>query len=104
MGKVNTLTGVDPADITGGVYNAQMLTQGNNLACFAMQFAEQAAPDLVKCSSVLASATSALSKLSSQVSTSLKDLSCPQLTKIDQDQFKKFPGYANLDCKTGTYN
>lgn len=104
MGKVNTLTGVDPADISGGVFNAQMLTQGNNLACFAMQFAQQAAPDMVKCSGVLSSVTGALSNLSSQVSASLAGLSCPQLTTIDEDQFKQFPGYANLDCKTGGYS
>ncbi|PVH72679.1 Cloroperoxidase [Cadophora sp. DSE1049] len=102
-GTPNTFTGVNAEDLTGGVYNTRTLTEGNNLACFAMQFAVQASPDIIQCSGVLNGVTSAMQRLTSQAATSLSALSCPQLTKIDDDQFKQFPGYANLDCKTGTY-
>ncbi|KAH6694830.1 hypothetical protein BKA61DRAFT_637428 [Leptodontidium sp. MPI-SDFR-AT-0119] len=102
-GKTNTFTRINAEDITGGVYNSRTLTKGNNLACFAMQFAVQASPDIIQCSGVLNGITSVMSRLTSQAAMSLSALSCPQLTKIDNDQFKQFPGYANLDCKTGTY-
>ncbi|CZT08092.1 uncharacterized protein RCO7_09573 [Rhynchosporium graminicola] len=102
-GKINTFTGVNAEDLTGGVYNSKTLTEGNNLACFAMQFAVQASPDIIQCSNVFNGLTNAMSKLTSQTSSSLSGLSCPQLQKIDQDQFKNFPGYTNLDCKTGRY-
>jgi hypothetical protein len=68
-----------------------------------MQFDVQASPDVVACSGALSSVTSALNTLKNQMSSSLAGLSCPQLEKIDQDQFKKFPGYKGLDYKTGTY-
>lgn len=68
-----------------------------------MQFAQQAAPDLVKCSSAIADATTALSGLTSALSPVLSELSCPQLTAIDESQFSQFPGYAKLNCVTGTY-
>ncbi|KAJ3804494.1 Chloroperoxidase, partial [Lentinula aff. lateritia] len=34
-GQVNTFTGVDVADLTGGVYNAATLLEGNNFQCFS---------------------------------------------------------------------
>jgi len=102
-GTPNSFAGVNAEDLTGGVYNSRSLAEGNNLACFAMQFAVQASPDIIQCSGVLNGITSAMQRLTSQAATSLSALSCPQLTKIDDDQFKQFPGYANLDCKTGTY-
>ena len=48
MEKTNTFTGVDVADLTGGVYNAQTLLQGDNAICFAFQSVQQAAPDPLK--------------------------------------------------------
>jgi hypothetical protein len=47
-GKTNTFTGVDLQNLTGGVYNVQTLAQGDNAACFAFQYSQQAAPDLLK--------------------------------------------------------
>ncbi|KAI5356853.1 Putative chloroperoxidase [Septoria linicola] len=104
LGKANTFTGVNPSDLTGGVYNAQMLSQGNNAMCFGSQFLAQAMPDMIKCSGVLGDLTGSLSSFTSAFNTAFGGLNCPQLEKIDNDQFKKFPGYTNLDCKTGKYN
>lgn len=68
-----------------------------------MQFAAQASPDMVKCSGALSDVTSVLTELNQQLATSLAGLGCPQLQTIDQDQFKQFPGYSDLNCKSGTY-
>ena len=40
-GTTNSFTGVDIADLTGGVYNAQNLLEGDNALCFSYQFAQQ---------------------------------------------------------------
>ncbi|TVY48236.1 Aromatic peroxygenase-like protein [Lachnellula occidentalis] len=101
-GTVNSFVGVQPENITGGVYSAKTLTQGNNLACFSMQFVAQAAPDLIKGSGVISNVAGALSSLTGAVSTAISGLSCPQLTKIDQSQFAQFPGYSKMK-PDGTY-
>jgi hypothetical protein len=65
--------------------NAQTLTQGNNFACLAYQFAGNAKPDI---------ALLALNRLTSTIGSIASALTCPQLQKIDKDQLKQFPGYA----------
>ena len=40
-GTVNSFTGVDLQDLTGGVYNSQTIFEGNNAQCLAYQFAQQ---------------------------------------------------------------
>lgn len=89
-GTTNSFTGVDMTNLTDGVFNAASLTQGNNTICFAFQFAQQAAPDILK--GLLANTANGLSQLSSAVSSALSGLSCPQLQKIDTSQFMKYPG------------
>ena len=99
-GKVNTFTGLDINNLTGGVYNAQSLLQGNNAACFAYQAAQQGAPDLLK--GLFSSITTALAQLTGAISKVTTELSCPQLKSIDESQFSQFPGYSKLSAK-GTY-
>ncbi|PQE08453.1 hypothetical protein CJF30_00005322 [Rutstroemia sp. NJR-2017a BBW] len=89
-GEVGTFTGVDVEDLTGGVYNAQTLTQGDNAICLAYQFAQQAAPDLLK--GLFSSITQPLSQLNDALGKVFATLSCPQLEKIDTSQFSKYPG------------
>ena len=48
-GKVNTFTGLDINNLTGGVYNAQTLAQGNNAMCFAFQNLQQVRHIAVPC-------------------------------------------------------
>ncbi|KAL1304902.1 hypothetical protein AAFC00_003820 [Neodothiora populina] len=99
-GKVNSFTGVDITNLTGGVYNLQTLLQGNNLACFGLQTAVQALPDFI--SGLLTN--SALSNLlDSALGNATAGLDCPQLTEIDEDQFAQYPGYAKLNTNTGSY-
>ncbi|KAG0648672.1 Dothistromin biosynthesis peroxidase dotB [Hyphodiscus hymeniophilus] len=89
-GTVNSFTGVDLTDLTGGVYNLQTLAEGNNALCFAFQFSQQAAPDLLK--GLFSTITKPLSQLNSALATVLSELSCPQLASIDTSQFAKYPG------------
>jgi hypothetical protein len=70
-GEPNTFTGVNIADLTGGVFNAETLFEGNNLMCFAFQ---------------------AVSALNEAV---LGPLGCPDLEKYDKALFEKFPGGAD---------
>ncbi|KAI5195675.1 Cloroperoxidase [Aureobasidium subglaciale] len=84
LGKTNTFTGVDVANLTGGVYNAGDLLKGNNAACFAYQFAAQAKPDL---------ALSVFNLVNQALGSVLSVLGCPQLQHIDDAQLKMFPGY-----------
>lgn len=89
-GTTNTFTGVDIEDLTGGVYNTQTLAQGDNAACFAYQFAQQAAPDLLK--GIFSSVTKPLSQLNAALAKVFAVLSCPELKSIDNSQFAKYPG------------
>ena len=99
-GKVNTFTGVDLTNLTGGVYNTQTLLQGNNAACFAMELAVMQAPDLI---SGLATDTSAMDALGVALNNATNSLGCPQLNSIDKSQFAQYPGYTKLNEATGTY-
>lgn len=99
-GTPNSFTGVDVANLTGGVYNAQSLLQGNNLGCFALQFAQEAAPDLLK--GIFSDIGNAVAKLNTAIGNALSPLSCPELKSIDQSQLGKFPGFAKLN-KDGKY-
>lgn len=41
---MNSFTGLDLADITGGVINSASLLQGNNLICFSLEFVKTFLP------------------------------------------------------------
>ncbi|KAH7028893.1 Chloroperoxidase, partial [Microdochium trichocladiopsis] len=99
-GTVNSFTGVDPSNLTGGVFNAQNLLEGNNAVCFAVQAALQMAPDLLK--PLVSDVGAAVSQLSSAVGSVTSELSCPQLTQFDDSQFSQFPGFTKLKAD-GTY-
>jgi len=90
-GEVDTFTGVDAQDLTGGVFNAATLAQGDNAMCLAYQFAQQAAPDILK--GLFSSLTKPLTQLSEAVGNAAAAAGgCPELTSIDNSQFAKYPG------------
>ncbi|ESZ94237.1 hypothetical protein SBOR_5371 [Sclerotinia borealis F-4128] len=91
-GTTNSFTGVDIKNLTGGVYDVTTLAEGYNAICFAFQFSQQAAPDILK--GLLSNTASALSQLNSAVSNALKSLNCPQMESVDTSQFSKYPGAA----------
>ncbi|GAB7349625.1 hypothetical protein MBLNU459_g0307t1 [Dothideomycetes sp. NU459] len=99
-GTVDSFTGVDLADLTGGVYNAQTLAQGNNAACFAMQAAVQSLPDFI---TGLLTDVTAMDLLGSALNNATDSLGCPKLNNIDKNQFNKYPGYTKLNDASGTY-
>lgn len=90
-GKVNTFTGVDFEDLTGGVFNGATLLEGDNLACFLFQTLQQATPDILK--RVLTNVGDAVNTLNTMTNGILAGLTCPQIEKIDVSQFSNYPGY-----------
>lgn len=91
-GRVNSFTGVNPGDLTGGVYNAVTLLQGNNLGCFAFQAAQQAIPSVLR--GLLGSTLSSVIALVNQyINPVLSELDCPALLTFNQSAFNQFPGY-----------
>lgn len=90
-GTVDSFTGVDPADLTGGVFNAATLAKGNNLFCYAMQLTVQGLPDIL--SGLFTDISAAKDKLGAAINSATNSLGCPKLNNIDKHQFDKFPGY-----------
>jgi hypothetical protein len=83
-GKVNTFTGVDLGNLTGGVFNLPTLLEGNNLGCFIFQLSAQAKPDIL---------LQPLDSLQSLVGQLVAPLNCPELKAIDIVQLEALPGY-----------
>ncbi|RBA20642.1 hypothetical protein FPRO05_08089 [Fusarium proliferatum] len=90
-GKVNSFSGVDIGDLTGGVFNTAMLLKGDNLECFVMQIIMAAAPDVL--GSQFTDVTKALTPLADKLLQPLTGKTCPKLQKVNMKLFEKFPGY-----------
>ncbi|SCV32443.1 related to oxidase [Fusarium fujikuroi] len=90
-GKVNSFSGVDIGDLTGGVFNTAMLLRGDNLECFVMQIIMAAAPDVL--GSQFTDVTMALTPLADKLQQLLAGKTCPKLQKVNMKLFEKFPGY-----------
>ncbi|KAF1951076.1 hypothetical protein CC80DRAFT_481749 [Byssothecium circinans] len=90
-GRPNTFTGVDVSDITGGIFNAGTLFQGNNLACLLFQVQQTQITgrlNILGLQPLLATLKGILSPL-------LAPLACPQLANLDQTKFNQFPGFTH---------
>jgi hypothetical protein len=92
-GKTDTFTGVDIQDLTGGVFNAATLLQGDNAICFAFQALQQAAPDLLK--GLVTNVAGTMNQLDGVITNLLSELVCPELNSYDVSQFDKYPGADN---------
>jgi hypothetical protein len=92
-GKTDTFTGVDIQDLTGGVFNAATLLQGDNAICFAFQALQQAAPDLLK--GLVTNVAGTMNQLDGEITNLLSGLVCPELNSYDVSQFDKYPGADN---------
>lgn len=75
---------MDIEDLSGGLFNAGDLLEGNNLGCFAYQISAQAKPDILL--GLLDPLTDALGDVVSQ-------LGCPRLENADEELLQQFPGY-----------
>jgi hypothetical protein len=89
-GTVNSFTGVNVGDITGGVYNAQTLLEGNNALCFAFQAAQQAVPTSL--SGLLGNIGPIIALVAQFINPVTSALNCPALNTFDQSAFNQFPG------------
>ncbi|KAI7771419.1 hypothetical protein LZL87_010859 [Fusarium oxysporum] len=90
-GKVNSFSGVDIGDLTGGVFNTAMLLKGDNLECFVMQIIMAAVPDVL--GSQFTDVTKALRPLADKLRQLLAGKTCPKLQKVNMKLFEEFPGY-----------
>ncbi|KAJ4465071.1 Chloroperoxidase [Lentinula aciculospora] len=88
-GQVNTFTGVNFADLTGGVFNAETLLEGNNVGCYVLQTLVMALP-----TSPAGKLESLRTELLGNVDAMLKTWNCPILEKIDNSLLEQFPGYS----------
>ena len=89
-GKTNTFTGVDIENLTGGVYNAKTLLEGDNAICFAFQAVQNAAPDVLK--GIVFDVPGSMKQLTAGIAQALSGLTCPELGKYDISQFSQYPG------------
>jgi hypothetical protein len=91
-GTTNSFVGIDPGDITGGVFNAQTLFEGDNLGCFFFQAVQQGIPSVLK--GIISDLTPLLALVNQYISPVLDELNCPALITFDQSAFYQFPGYS----------
>jgi hypothetical protein len=79
-GTVNTFTGVDFADLVGGVANVPTLLEGNNLICFLLEIVKTVAPNIL--SSIFKTLEGPLDFLSTVLTAPLLDLACPAFDEL----------------------
>lgn len=103
-GTVNSFTGLNLANLTGGLYNAETLLQGNNLACFLLQSVAVASPDIIRNTGVIADIAGAVAQINDAVTKAVVNLDCTKLSKYEYDdsQLSIYQGYTKLK-KDGTY-
>ena len=92
LGKTNSFTGIDPGNLTGGVYELSTLDQGNNAACFGFELGTEAAPDLLE--GLFTNVTPAKSAIAAAFSKVTSALGCKPIESLQYSQFEKYPGYS----------
>ncbi|KAF8209703.1 Chloroperoxidase [Mycena galopus ATCC 62051] len=89
-GTVNSFVPLDVANFTNGVYNAEMLLQGNNLACFLYQTTQLLVPSQLANAELFVQV--ALGIISS-IGFNIAQLACPQLETVKLEQLDQYPGW-----------
>ncbi|KAG0650752.1 Dothistromin biosynthesis peroxidase dotB [Hyphodiscus hymeniophilus] len=74
-GTVNSFTGVDLANLTGGVLNAATLLENNNLMCFVLEAVKTLAPSSL--STLFSILAVPLQLVTSTIGSAVLSLSCP---------------------------
>jgi hypothetical protein len=77
---VNSFTGLDVENITGGVFNIETLLEGNNLICFIFEVVKSIAPESL--SGIFETVTIPLQIVLDILATPLLDLECPALEDL----------------------
>ena len=80
-GKVNTFTGVDLANITGGVYQTSDLTDPKKFVCYLYQITLAIVPDFLRSEALGDALGGALNLLQSKISP-LVDPSCAKIGEL----------------------
>lgn len=88
---VNSFTGVDIGNLTGGVFNFLNLLDPKSLGCFVFQITLAAAPDFL--GSTFTDVKKAMTPLTDKVMDLLAGAECPQLLEYNQHLFQQYPGY-----------
>ncbi|KAJ7835035.1 Chloroperoxidase [Mycena leptocephala] len=86
-GEVDSFVPIDITNLTGGVYSAASLLEGNNAFCFAFQFLQLAFPDIAINLEDLAA------EILQQLAETLEPLACPEFETLDLESLSKYPGY-----------
>jgi hypothetical protein len=96
-GTVNSFTGVDVGDLTGGIFNAETLLEGSNLMCFVFEAVKTLAPNFL--STIFSVLEVPLELITDTLGSALLGLSCPALTDLtiggqsfEKGIVKMFPG------------
>ncbi|KIW23701.1 uncharacterized protein PV07_11880 [Cladophialophora immunda] len=76
-GTVNSFTGLDISNLSGGILNAETLLEGNNLLCFAFQVVNTVSPDSL--SPLYSALAVPLKLLTDALGSALDPLTCPPL-------------------------
>ncbi|KAL4899079.1 hypothetical protein BDW74DRAFT_184083 [Aspergillus multicolor] len=74
-GTVNSFTGIDVSDLTGGVLNATTLLEGNNLLCFVFQALKLLSPNAL--GGIYKTLAVPLDLITKALAAPLVDLACP---------------------------
>lgn len=72
--------GVNPGNLTGGIFESTTLLENNNLFCFAFEIVKLAAPNSL--SSIFSVLDVPLKLVTDTLGSSLLNFSCPALTDL----------------------
>lgn len=90
-GEVNTFTPVDLGNLTGGVFNAANLVQGNNLLCFTLDLIQGEQPDIL--GNTFTDPEQAGLPLTDLISDMIAQYACPQVHELNTGLYESYPGY-----------
>jgi hypothetical protein len=79
-GTVNSFAGVDPADLTGGVFNLTNFLEGNNLLCFVFEVLKFASPNALD--GLYSTLAEPLEWVTNILSVPLLNMTCPALQDL----------------------
>ena len=88
---VNTYAPIDIGNLTGGVYSAESLLEGDNAACFVFQAVQILIPDAL--SGLAGTVNIIVSKLLDATGPILAGLTCPELNTLNTTILEQYPGY-----------
>ncbi|CZT17407.1 uncharacterized protein RCC_03241 [Ramularia collo-cygni] len=91
-GTVDSFTGVDTGDLTGGLFTVGNLAEGNNAACFLLQMSQAGLADQL--TGLLSVVGNVLSFVTEKLGPLEKSLKCPQLGHLRNELLQKYPGSA----------